>query len=104
MPIARILVRSGLLTVALMSAVATARAAAQLCGRPCDSNAWRNLLEQFQPLSTQVVFKHHKAGSIAVLDVAGRVPKLVNEIWPIRDQSAGGRQVRPLWPAPTMMA
>jgi hypothetical protein len=96
MPIARILVRSGLLTVALMSAVSTARALAQLCGRPSDSNAWRNLLEQFQPLSSQVVFKHHKAGSIAVLtledaiDVAGRVPKLVNEIWPIRDQSAGG--------------
>ena len=93
MPIARILVRSGLLTVALMSAVSTARALAQLCGRPSDSNAWRNLLEQFQPLSTQVVFK---AGSIAVLtledaiDVAGRVSKLVNEIWPIRDQSAGG--------------
>jgi hypothetical protein len=33
MPIARMLVRSGLLTVALMSAVATAKAAAQLCGR-----------------------------------------------------------------------
>src|SRR5262249_20486996 len=26
---------------------------------------WRNLLEQFQPLSTQVVLKHHKAGSVA---------------------------------------
>jgi hypothetical protein len=27
-------------------------------------HVWRNLLEQFQPLSAQVVFKHHKAGGV----------------------------------------
>src|SRR5215471_130739 len=30
----------------------------------CVGHAWRNLLEQFQPLSAQVVFKHHKAGGV----------------------------------------
>jgi hypothetical protein len=53
MPIARMLVRSGLLTVALMSAVATAKAAAQLCGRSSDSKPQRPRSEQVrsQPAS-----------------------------------------------------